>query len=122
MKLIIADESIPFDSETRIAVALVARYHRKSLPKEGHVYYCELNQRQRSRVDKLSAILRIADGLDRTHNGYVSDISCIITENLVTFLCDSASGISPELEAAKQKSDLFVRAFGKNVRFDKTYK
>jgi len=48
-------------------MANVSRYHRRSTPKMRHRYFKKLPKHERNRVKKLSAILRVADGLDRSH-------------------------------------------------------
>ena len=48
-------------------IALVARYHRQATPKKSHEGYGELNGTLRTTVRVLSAIVRLAEGLDRSH-------------------------------------------------------
>ncbi len=51
----------------QIVVANVARYHRGAAPSKEHPSYASLAKPLREQVRRLSAILRIADGLDRGH-------------------------------------------------------
>ena len=48
-------------------IALVARYHRQATPKKTHDGYGDLNSTLRGTVRVLSAIVRLAEGLDRSH-------------------------------------------------------
>jgi exopolyphosphatase/guanosine-5'-triphosphate,3'-diphosphate pyrophosphatase len=48
-------------------IALVARYHRQATPKKSHEGYGDLNSTLRGTVRVLSAIVRLAEGLDRSH-------------------------------------------------------
>lgn len=48
-------------------MANISRYHRRSTPKMRHKYFKKLPKSNRERIKKLSAILRVADGLDRSH-------------------------------------------------------
>ncbi len=48
-------------------MALVARYHRQSTPKKSHDGYGDLGGSLRTTVRVLSAIVRLAEGLDRSH-------------------------------------------------------
>lgn len=48
-------------------VALVARYHRRGTPKQSHEGYPSLTRARRRTVKTLGAILRLAEGLDRSH-------------------------------------------------------
>lgn len=49
-------------------VACVARYHRKAHPNESHRMYRDLEPTRQEMVRRLAALLRIADGLDRSHS------------------------------------------------------
>lgn len=56
-------------------LACIARYHRRSEPKSTHLPFGQLDRESRARVERLSAILRVADGLDRTHLQVVSGVA-----------------------------------------------
>jgi len=103
------------ENEVKI-IANVARYHRRSIPKNTHQDYMELSNRDRMIVMKLASILRIADSLDNTHLQLVSDID-LIKENdqlyLITYVNDQ---IFAELYSFKYKRDLFEMFFGVNIK------
>ena len=56
-----------FDPREIEVIALVARYHRQATPKKSHEGYGDLNGTLRGTVRVLSAIVRLAEGLDRSH-------------------------------------------------------
>jgi exopolyphosphatase / guanosine-5'-triphosphate,3'-diphosphate pyrophosphatase len=56
-----------FDPREIEVIALVARYHRQATPKKSHEGYGDLNNTLRGTVRVLSAIVRLAEGLDRSH-------------------------------------------------------
>ena len=56
-----------FDPQEIEVIALVARYHRQATPKKSHEGYGDLNGALRTTVRVLSAIVRLAEGLDRSH-------------------------------------------------------
>jgi exopolyphosphatase/guanosine-5'-triphosphate,3'-diphosphate pyrophosphatase len=56
-----------FDPKEIEVIALVARYHRQATPKKSHDGYGDLNGTLRNSVRVLSAIVRLAEGLDRSH-------------------------------------------------------
>jgi len=56
-------------------IAQIARYHRKSEPKLQHAAFAALSEADQHTVRMLSAILRIAIGLDRTHDGRTTSVS-----------------------------------------------
>lgn len=66
-------------------IALIARYHRKSPPKPKHIEFTKISPASQLIVRKLSAIIRIADGLDRSHQGISEEISCELQNDIVVF-------------------------------------
>lgn len=106
------------DNEKEI-IANIARYHRKSHPKLKHEEFAVLNADDRGVVAKLSAILRIADGLDRTHASVVKDVTCRVTGRSAWFMLHRRNRAPVELElwGAERKKELFEEIFGVRVRF-----
>ncbi len=102
-----------FTEDEKEVLANIARYHRKSHPKPKHEGFSRLDAGDRDRVRGLAAILRIADGLDRSHAGLVGRVSCRITGRRVHFR-PAARGRRPidlEIWGAGRKSGLFEEAF-----------
>ncbi len=48
-------------------IALIARYHRQTTPRKSHDGVADLTSTQRLIVKRLAAMLRLAEGLDRSH-------------------------------------------------------
>ena len=59
----------------------------------------------------MSAILRVADALDRSHDGRVLDITCECVADTVRLVLHSAHSCEQELWAVEQKRDLFEQTF-----------
>ena len=104
--------------DERELIAQVARYHRRSMPKPSHPEYVALAPAERARVDALAGLLRIADGLDATHQGAVGDVVVRGETGRITIAAQAESDVSGELAAAMEKADLFERAFGVRVAFE----
>ncbi len=104
-----------FTKEELGVIALVARYHRKSMPKAGHPEFRRLDPWNRPVVEKLAALLRIADGLDRTHRGLVRRIRVDVRRRKVLIEAETAGPVDLELWAARKKGDLFERLFGRRL-------
>ena len=119
-RLIMEDHSLPLDERERTIIGLLARYHRKTLPSMKHRNYSELNDEERSLIGILASILRIADGLDRTHRSLVRDIRVTITKAGVTISCSSDQEGGAEWYYGTQKADLFTRTFGREVAIEWT--
>lgn len=61
------------DHEIEI-IALIARYHRKSSPKPSHTEFARLDDVSQDIVRTLAGILRVAIGLDRSHDQRVKSV------------------------------------------------
>ena len=106
-----------FTPREREIVALVARYHRRSTPRRKHEAWAKLGRDDRKMVLRLSALLRVADALDRRHSRGVQEVRCRVHGRRVLLALVSARDLAVEMHGAAQKADLFRRAFGKEVAF-----
>jgi exopolyphosphatase/guanosine-5'-triphosphate,3'-diphosphate pyrophosphatase len=66
-----------FDPEEIEIIALLARYHRQATPKKDHEGYGALKGALRRTVKTLAAMLRLAEGLDRSHAQVVTDLDVV---------------------------------------------
>ena len=99
-------------------IASIVRYHRKSPPKPTHPEWIDATPALRAKIEGLAAILRIADGLDRRHLGVVTSVAPAVSAAGVRFRIEALQDVSPEVEGAAFKADLFERAFGRPVSFE----
>lgn len=65
-------ELLGFDQTEIAMMATIALYHRKSLPRKKHPEFAVFNKRTQHIVRQLSALLRLAECLDRSQSGHVS--------------------------------------------------
>ncbi len=104
------------DDEVRI-IANIARYHRAAYPDEmKHIAFASLSEEQKVLVKKLSALLRIADGMDKPHKNLILRIELKETDESFDFYIKTI-GFKPKLDMAKEKSSLFELVYGKTVNF-----
>lgn len=96
-------------------MANVARYHRRSTPKKRHKRYRKLDKPLRKRVKKLSALLRVADGLDRSHYQNVQKLEIEEDKDHITFYITTESDPELEIWGAMRKSHLFEKVIGKTL-------
>lgn len=96
-------------------MAHVARYHRRSRPHKRHREYKALDKKLRKRIKKLSGILRVADGLDRSHYQNVRQLEIIDKEDKIIFLITTESDPELEIWGAMRKSHLFEKVTGKKL-------
>jgi exopolyphosphatase/guanosine-5'-triphosphate,3'-diphosphate pyrophosphatase len=89
-------------------IAQIARYHRKSEPKLDHAPYATLNPADQHLVRSLSALLRIAVGLDRTHDGRVKKVAVTVGEQETTIEFSGSKKLDTELNeyAANERKAL----------------
>lgn len=116
MRIILEEAELPFSERERNIVALIARYHRKRMPGEEDEIYVQMRKAERRTVEMLAALLRVADGLDRTHRGLVKDVQVHVTDEEVLLSISSDEEAKEEQEEALKKGDLFVRTFAKRLR------
>ena len=111
-------ELFGFSPREREMMALIARYHRKSLPKKKHPEYERLEPKDQQIVGRLGGILRLSDGLDRRRSGLVEVVA--LTRNGTDFSIKllGTEDISVEIFGGNAKKDLFEKAFGGGVVFE----
>lgn len=99
-----------------LMVANIARYHRRAIPHSKHEEFDALSSRSQRIVRALSALLRIADGLDRTHFSVVRtlDVKIGTTIKIIAHVTGDAQ---LEVWAARGRADLFERVFRRRVQF-----
>lgn len=114
--IILKSFGLPLTNEERLIVALVARYHRRTLPKNTHKYYSGLTPEKKDELKKLAAILRVADGLDRSHLSSVKDLECSLKGRDISIDIQSGDFPVEDKETALKKGDLFRDVFQKNIK------
>jgi exopolyphosphatase/guanosine-5'-triphosphate,3'-diphosphate pyrophosphatase len=100
--------------EKRI-LANVARYHRGAKPKLSHKGFAALDSDDREVVAMLAAILRLADGLDRSHTDAVRDLDVWLEGKRLVIEVDCPFGCSAEIWAGEKKGRFFGQVFGVEV-------
>lgn len=115
MEIILSDSSLPFNERERRIIANVARYHRRAFPQQDHEDFAALDEEARDVVEKLSALLRIADGLDVTHRSIVRSLQCKANDDEVVISCTAAGPAPAEEAQALKKSSLFTRVYKRSI-------
>src|SRR5215831_1303783 len=104
----------------QVVVANVSRYHRGSEPRRRHRNFGMLDKTLRRRIRRLSAILRIADGLDRGHVSAVAGVKVRWTQRAIRITPVPASprprgAMRLEMWGAHRKSGLLAAVAGTAV-------
>jgi exopolyphosphatase/guanosine-5'-triphosphate,3'-diphosphate pyrophosphatase len=106
-----------FTEEEVQIIANIARYHRKSPPNRKHEAYATLPASARRTVDVGAALLRIADGLDRSHTSVVTNLTCRIDDDRVKCVLSTRADAELEIWGARRKMDWFEKVFGREITF-----
>jgi exopolyphosphatase / guanosine-5'-triphosphate,3'-diphosphate pyrophosphatase len=96
-------------------ISNVIRYHRKSMPLASHTSFVSLRQEQRLIVLKLASMLRVADGLDRSHQQRVESFRLEVEEGDLLVDCTHQGDISVERYGMVLKAQMFEEVFGYHV-------
>jgi len=104
--------------ELRQIVGSLVRYHNhKSEPDPDHRPYGDLPREARRRVRMLSAILRLAEGMDSGHQQAVSDVRAVYHVGHVEFELAGKGDLAAASTAAQKRAGLFEREFGATAIF-----
>jgi exopolyphosphatase/guanosine-5'-triphosphate,3'-diphosphate pyrophosphatase len=92
-------------------IANVARYHRRAMPKRSHENFAKLDKADRRLVRQLAGILRVAEGLDRTHGQMIKLVTAEVDEDTVHLTVDAEANPQVEIADGLRKSPLFRETF-----------
>jgi exopolyphosphatase/guanosine-5'-triphosphate,3'-diphosphate pyrophosphatase len=98
-------------------VSNVARYHRRALPQKSHLPYMAIDREGRVLVNKLSAILRLANALDADHLQKVKDVRLLAEDDGWVIEVEGAGDLTMERLASLARADLLTEVFGRKVSF-----
>jgi exopolyphosphatase / guanosine-5'-triphosphate,3'-diphosphate pyrophosphatase len=101
-----------FTEEQIATIASLARFYRINPPEDWREAAPELNAKQRLEAQKLTAILRVADGLDRGHRQRVRAIRVSADDGEVAIELHTRGDASVEIESAKKRAKYFREIFG----------
>jgi len=107
-----------FDPEEVENIALIARYHRQAPPKRSHDGYGDLKRKRRRRIRRLAAMLRLAEGLDRSHSQPVASLELHDRGDDGLLQLRATGDAELELWAAARHAAEFERFIGKPVRVE----
>jgi exopolyphosphatase/guanosine-5'-triphosphate,3'-diphosphate pyrophosphatase len=104
-------------SEEMAVVANVARYHRRAPPQKSHGPYIALDTASRVVINKLAAILRVANALDADHVQRVSSVDVVTDGEALVLSVRGEGDLTMERAAALHRCDLLSEVFGRRVVF-----
>lgn len=102
------------DDETAL-VSNVARYHRRGSPQQSHLPYVALDRQDRLTVNKLAAILRVANALDAEHLQKIRDLHVVRDGGRWILELEGDGDLTMEQLAATARADMFGDTFGRQL-------
>ncbi len=107
-----------FDPREIEIVAHVARYHRGARPRASQESFGALSGWQQRVIERLAALLRVANALDRTHAARVVELyASLDRRRRVVVELLSPFDVSLEIAAARHRAALFERLFERRLEF-----
>jgi exopolyphosphatase/guanosine-5'-triphosphate,3'-diphosphate pyrophosphatase len=107
-----------FDPVEIEIIALIARYHRQATPKKSHEGYGDLAGGTRKAVRALAAMVRLAEGLDRSHAQALTGIDLYPRGDDYLARLRTDGDAELELWAAQRHVAPLERILGRPIRFE----
>jgi len=105
---LVAHSDLPgFTDQERQMIAMLCRYHRKSMPLPRHSPFQSFDPESRRAITLLSPLLRIADSLDRSHEQRVSGMQVQLRSGSVILGLESQTDTDLEIWAVERVADAF---------------
>lgn len=115
MKMVLENGLAGFSQTEEKIIGCICRYHRGGLPdKNEHEIYNTLDKKERKIVKKLAGILKISDGLDKSHLNLIKNITINFDEknNIAEFIIIPKNPeFLPDISLAIRKRDLYEIGF-----------
>ncbi len=114
---LILNSGLPGYTHRELAlIALTVRYHRKGMPDVGELEDI-LEPDDDQRLLKMTALLRLAEQLDRSRDGSVRDVRLTQGTDWALIEVVSKIDVSVAIWSAERQTDIFQAAFGKRLEF-----
>jgi exopolyphosphatase/guanosine-5'-triphosphate,3'-diphosphate pyrophosphatase len=107
-----------FDPQEIEIIALLARYHRQATPKRSHDGYGILRGNLRRTVRTLAAMLRLAEGLDRSHAQVVGTVDVVPRGSAYLIRLRASGDAELELWAAHRHAAPLERVLRRPLKFE----
>ena len=93
-------------------VGLLARYHRHGPPAATDSSYAELDLSNRLRVQKLAALLRVAEAMERAHAHRIGSFTARFNNRRLELLVPDVQDLTLENMGLRAKGAMFADIFG----------
>lgn len=107
-----------FEPEEIAVIALIARYHRQATPRKTHADFSMLTRKGRRAVRVLGALLRLAEGLDRSHAQVIDTLRIREDRNDLIVRVNASGDSDLELWAAERHARPLIAEINRPIRFE----
>lgn len=104
-----------WNNRDREMLVQVCRYHRRSEPSERHEAFAALSVNERDIVVRLSAVLRVADSLDRSHRQVVRSVQLRRDGETLWIDATTSDHAHDERRAVAKKGKLLEKLLGVSI-------
>jgi exopolyphosphatase/guanosine-5'-triphosphate,3'-diphosphate pyrophosphatase len=109
---IVANSDLPaFTAQEKKLIAMLCRYHRKSMPAPRHGAFQELSADEQRVVLLLAPLLRLADSLDRSHQQLIERMDCQVRDGNVIVYLSSSADTDLETWAGERAAEIFEQVY-----------
>jgi exopolyphosphatase/guanosine-5'-triphosphate,3'-diphosphate pyrophosphatase len=109
-----------FSQEEIILMSLVARYHRGTYPAPSHKHYRTLSSGQQKRVRQMASLVRIAEGLDRSHFQNVVALRARLTDDALNLSVATKGDPQLEVWSGMDRGEMFENEYGRALTVEST--
>lgn len=102
-------------------IGLITRHHRKKMPKKTDVNLKILQENDQNVVVLLSTFLRMAEHMERSHDGRIKSALFIRSGSKIVLNIEAESRCDLELWSLEEDKPIFKRVFGKNFHINIVY-
>jgi exopolyphosphatase/guanosine-5'-triphosphate,3'-diphosphate pyrophosphatase len=113
--ILAASQIFGLSNEETAIVSNIARYHRRGLPQNSHLPFIALDRTDRLIVNKLAAILRVANALDAEHAQKVRDARLVRRGSTWILELEGDGDLTMEQLAATARADMFAATYGRQL-------
>lgn len=110
--IIMASEILGISLKEKEIIANIAKYHSTLIPEESHPDFSRLDNKSKLTIAKLTAIIRMADSLDRSHKQKISDIKVSFDKDRLVVKADTTKDTLLEQWTFEDKAEFFKTVFG----------
>lgn len=109
---LVANSDMPgFTGRERALIASLCRYHRKAMPSPDHPHTRLLDTEEWRALLMLIPLLRVADGLDSSHDQRIATIACEMQDSQAVIKVISGADIDLDQWAAERAGEIFRQVY-----------